>query len=85
MSPKTASVKAGESQQFTASTDPTSATDITWEVAGGTKAGTVISSSGLLTVDATETAGTDKLTITYKGKVNGTDVTDTAKVTVTAP
>jgi len=85
VSPKTASVKAGETQQFTASTDPASATDITWEVAGNTKAGTTISTSGLLTVDATEEAGADKLTITYKGKVNGVDVTDTAKVTVTTP
>lgn len=85
VSPKTASVKAGETQQFTASTDPASATDIVWEVAGNTKAGTTISTSGLLTVDAAEEAGADKLTITYKGKVNGTDVTDTAKVTVTLP
>jgi len=84
VAPKTASVKAGETQQFTASTDPTSATGITWEVTGGTKAGTTISSSGLLTVDATEEAGADKLTVTYKGKVNGVDVTDTAKVTVTS-
>lgn len=85
VSPKTASVKAGETEQFTASTDPAPATDITWSVAGNTKAGTTISASGLLTVDATEEPGTDKLTITYKGKVNGTEVTDTAKVTVTAP
>lgn len=85
VSPKTASVKAGESQQFTASTDPSSATDISWEVSGNTKTGTKITSGGMLTVDATEEAGADKLTVTFKGKVNGTDVTDTAKVTVTAP
>ncbi|AZU99736.1 major head protein [Bacillus phage DK1] len=85
VAPKTASVKAGETQQFTASTDPAAATDITWEVSGNTKAGTTISASGLLTIDATEEPGADKLTVTYKAKVNGTDVTDTAKVTVTAP
>lgn len=84
VSPKTANVKAGESQQFTASTDPAPATDVSWEVSGGTKAGTKISATGFLEVDATEVPDT-KLTITYKGKVNGKDVTDTAEVTVVAP
>lgn len=84
--PKTASVVAGQSVTFSGSTEGEGeVTDKTYSVAGGTKAGTVISQTGKLDVDATEEAGTDKLTVTFSAKVGGVEVSDTAKVTVTTP
>ncbi|ANT41140.1 major head protein [Bacillus phage Aurora] len=87
ISPKTASVKAGESTTFSGSTEGEGeVTDKAYAVAGGTKAGTKIDvSTGKLDVDATEEAGADKLTVTFSAKVGGVAVSDTAKVTVTAP
>jgi len=85
--PKTASVKAGESTTFSGTTEGEgTVTEKKFEVTGGTKAGTKIdSATGKLDVDATEEAGTDKLTVTFSAKVGETVVSDTAKVTVTAP
>ena len=59
VSPATASVQQGGTQQFTATVTGTNdpAQTVTWSVAGG-GAGTTISSAGLLTVAAGETAST---------------------------
>lgn len=84
--PKTASVKAGESVTFSGTTEGEGeVTDKAYAVTGGTKAGTKISETGKLDVDATEEVGADKLTVTFSAKVGGVQVSDTAKVTVTAP
>lgn len=82
ISPKTADVKQGATQQFTGTVEDGTATSQTYEVTGKTKAGTTISSTGLLTVDATEPVGT-KLTVTYKAVVGAENLSDTAEVTVT--
>lgn len=58
--------------------------EITWEVSGGTKAGTKIDATGKLDVDATEEVGT-KLNVTAKTTVDGKELTGTAVATVTAP
>ncbi|QWT50663.1 major capsid protein [Bacillus phage DLn1] len=85
VSPKTVDVKAGESTTFSATTEGEGeVTDKTWEVSGGSKAGTVISQTGKLDVDATEEVGT-KLTVTFNAKVGGVQVSDTGVATVTAP
>ncbi|QOR56282.1 major head protein [Bacillus phage DLc1] len=84
ITPKTADVKAGATQQFTGSVTGGTASAETYSISGQAKAGTTISSSGLLTVDATEEVGV-KITVTYKATVDGTDLTDTAIATVTAP
>lgn len=83
ISPKTADVKQGATQQFTGTVEDGTATSQTYEVTGKTKAGTTISSTGLLTVDATEPVGT-KLTVTYKAVVGAENLSDTAEVTVTS-
>lgn len=71
--PKTASVKKGETKQFTSSV-PGSTFSITTT---GIDAGTTISGTGLLTVSASET----KTSITVKAEKDGKS--DTAVVTVT--
>jgi len=64
VTPKVVNVVRGGAQQFNAEVIPSTASqDVTWEVTGGTSAGTVIDNDGLLTVDATETEGTT-LTVT---------------------
>lgn len=84
--PKTASVKAGESVTFSGTTEGEGeVTDKLYAVTGGTKAGTKISQTGKLDVDATEEVGADKLTVTFSAKVGDVSVSDTAKVTVTTP
>jgi len=83
ISPKTADVKQGATQQFTGTVEDGTATSQTYEVTGKTKAGTTISSTGLLTVDVTEPVGT-KLTVTYKAVVGSENLSDTAEVTVTS-
>ena len=83
ISPKTADVKQGATQQFTGTVEDGTATSQTYEVTGKTKAGTTISSTGLLTVDDTEPVGT-KLTVTYKAVVGSENLSDTAEVTVTS-
>jgi len=83
ISPKTADVKQGATQQFTGTVEDGTATSQTYEVTGKTKAGTTISSTGLLTVDVTEPVGT-KLTVTYKAVVGAENLSDTAEVTVTS-
>lgn len=56
----------------------------TWTVTGGTKSGTKIDETGLLTVDATETPET-KLTVTAKETVDGKELSGTATATVKTP
>jgi hypothetical protein len=82
ITPKTANVKQGLTQQFTGTVEDGTATSPSFEVTGKTKAGTTVSPTGLLTVDATEPVGT-KLTVTYKATVDSKQLSDTAEVTVT--
>jgi len=81
ITPKTATVKKGMTQQFVGAVLNGSETSPKYTVTGGI-AGTTITSSGLLTVAASETA--TSLTVKYEGTVNGTVYSDTATVTVTA-
>ncbi|WP_270810237.1 leucine-rich repeat domain-containing protein [Hungatella effluvii] len=82
ITPKTASVQKGMTQQFGAAVTGTDspAQTVTWTVTGG-KAGTSISTSGLLTVASDETAAT--LTVTATSTVDTTK-SGTATVTVTS-
>lgn len=84
ITPKTANVKAGTTQQFTGSVTGGTASAEVYSISGQAKAGTTISSSGLLTVDATEEVDV-KITVTYKATVDGVDLTDTSVATVTTP
>ena len=81
VSPSTATVKKGETQQFSATVtgenDP--AQTVTWDVRGG-MVGTSIDTNGLLTVNASETA--NSLTVTATSTVDGSK-SGTATVTVT--
>lgn len=81
VSPSTATVKKGTTQQFSATVTGENgpAQTVTWAVAGGTT-GTSISTSGLLTVASGETATT--LTVTATSTVDGSK-SGTATVTVT--
>lgn len=83
VSPATANVQKGMTQQFVASVQGTNrpAQTVTWAVSGNAKAGTSISGDGLLTVAADETAGT--LTVTATSTVD-TGKKGTATVTVTS-
>jgi sucrose-6-phosphate hydrolase SacC (GH32 family) len=56
--PATASVRKGETQQFTAAVSAVAGAseEVTWSVAGGSNEGAAITASGLLTVAADETA-----------------------------
>jgi len=84
VSPATANVEKGTTKAFTATVaGPGSpAQTVTWTVAGNADAGTTISSAGVLTVAAGETATT--LTVTAKSTVDTTK-TGTATVTVKEP
>ena len=82
VTPATANVQKGTTQQFNAAVTGTGAYDntVAWTVEGGVS-GTTISTSGLLTVDAAETT----TTLTVKATANGDNSkTDTATVTVTS-
>ena len=83
VTPATATVEAGETQQFTATVIGTGdvSQEVTWSVSGS-NAGTTISTTGLLTVATDETATT--LTVTATAVGDGTTY-GTAKVTVTQP
>jgi len=84
VTPATPTVAKGSGQQFAASVSGTGgpySTAVTWSVSGASAvaAGTQISQSGYLTVDAAETNTT--LTVTAKSRQTPS-VTDTATVTV---
>ncbi len=81
--PDTATVEKGTTQQFTVDVSGTGDYDntVTWSVEGAHVPGTVISSDGLLTVNANETAAT----LTVKATANGDNTKyGTATVTVSA-
>ncbi len=82
--PAAATVEAGKTQQFTAKVEGTGnfREEVTWSVSGSKNDGTTISTTGVLTVAADETAATLTLTATAVG-----DKTKyaTATVTVTQP
>ena len=82
VSPATIEAQKGTAQQFAATVSGTNnpSQTVTWSVSGNSSAGTVISSGGLLTVGADETAGT--LTVTATSAADGTK-SGTAAVTVT--
>lgn len=82
VSPKTVNIQKGTSQSFTATVSGTGAFDntVTWSVEGANSAGITITSAGMLTVDAAETA----TTLIVKATANGDNAkTDTAIATVT--
>ena len=83
VTPADATVEAGETRQFTAKVEGTGdvSQEVTWSVSGS-NAGTTISTTGLLTVAANETA--EELTVTATAVGDGTTY-GTAKVTVTPP
>jgi len=83
VSPSTAAVEIGGSQQFSATVSGTNnpAQTVNWSVTGG-GTGTSISSSGLLTVGSSQSAGS--LTVRATSTVD-TSKSGTATVTVTAP
>jgi len=63
VSPSSVTVECGKTQQFTATVEGDAPKqDVTWSLSGANKSGTTLSSSGLLTVAADETA--TKLTVT---------------------
>lgn len=66
VSPDSASVQKGATQQFTASVSmlPGASEEVTWSVAGSSAEGTAIDASGLLTVAADETSTTLTVTAT---------------------
>jgi len=80
VSPVAIEVQKGGTQQFAATVNGTNnpAQTVTWKVTGSSNAGTSISSSGLLTVAANETAAT--LTITATSTA---DTTKSGNATVT--
>ena len=83
VTPDTAIVEAGKTQQFTATVIGTGnvSKEVTWSVSGS-NAGTTISTTGLLTVADDETAAA----LTVKATANGDNTkSGTAKVTVTQP
>ncbi|MCL2796525.1 MAG: InlB B-repeat-containing protein [Firmicutes bacterium] len=82
VSPGTASVGKGGNQTFTAVVAGTlePAQDVTWAVSGNSSASTVISTDGVLTVGADETAAT--LTVTATSMADSSK-SGTATVTVT--
>ena len=83
VTPATATVEAGKTQQFTATVRGTGSVskEVTWSVSGS-NAGTTISENGLLTVATDETATT--LTVTATAVGDNTKYA-TATVTVTQP
>ena len=83
VSPATATVQQGNTQQFTVTVNGTKnpPKTVTWAVSGNTKTGTSISTGGLLTVAEDETA--DTLNVTATSTFN-TDKSGTATVTVSS-
>lgn len=83
VSPETASVATGGTQQFTATVVVEGEIDdsVNWTITGALDEGTTISEAGLLTVDADETA--ESLTITATAVEDETK-SDTATVTITS-
>ena len=81
VSPNPATVQTGGTQQFTATVSGTNnpVQTVSWSLSGAEKPGTSISTSGLLTVAADETAAT--LTVTATSTVDATK-SGTATVTV---
>ena len=82
VSPDTANVTAGQTQQFTAQVQGTGdySQTVAWKIQGQTKADTTINQSGLLTVSATEPAETNIEVIATSTQDTGKY--DSAKVTV---
>ena len=83
VTPTTATVETGGTQQFNATVTGTGGVsqEVTWSVSGS-NAGTTISTTGLLTVATDETA----TTLTVKATAKGDGITSgTATVTVTPP
>ena len=82
VSPATATVQVGNTQQFTASVTAVGGASqaVDWSIIGNITAGTKISSSGVLTVAAGETAGT--VTIKATSQFNSSKF-GTASVTIT--
>ena len=82
VTPKTASVKQGAEQTFTATVtgENNPSTEVIWSVSGGTSEVTKITAEGKLTVGSDETAQT--LTVTATSKADAAK-SDTATVTVT--
>ena len=80
VTPATATVQTGSTQQFNATVSGTGAYDgtVTWTVEGAASTGTTISTDGLLTVAADETAATLTVTATSNG-----DSTKSGTATVT--
>lgn len=85
VTPNTAEVEVGETQQFNAKVEGTGDyynRSVVWTVSGSSNAGTFISSNGVLTVAADEKAKT----LTVKATAVGNSYKSaTAKVTVTQP
>jgi autotransporter-associated beta strand protein len=83
VSPPTASVQKGQTQQFTANVSTTNgaSTAVTWSVSGAINAGTTINTSGLLTVATAESA--DEITVTATSVFDGLK-SGSATVTLTA-
>ncbi len=81
ISPKSTTVEKGTTAQFTASVTGTGSYDktVTWSVYGNNDTNTTINSSGLLTVDAGETATSLTVTATSNGN---SSISDDATVTV---
>ena len=84
VTPATATVEAGKTQEFTAKVEGTGdvSQDVTWSVEGKNSTSTTISATGLLNIATDETAAT--LTVTATAKGDGT-TSGTAKVTVKQP
>ena len=84
VTPTAATVEAGETQQFTATVTGTGDYNekVAWTVSGNNSTGTTISTTGLLTVAAGETAATLTVKATAAGEDNKSG---TATVTVTQP
>ena len=82
VSPDTANVTAGQTQQFTAQVQGTGdyKQTVAWKIQGQTKADTTINQSGLLTVSATEPAETNIEVIATSTQDTGKF--DSAQVTV---
>lgn len=81
VSPETATVQAGQTQQFQASVEGTNepAQTVTWTLSGNLSSGTTIDENGLLTVAGDETA--TQLTVTATSTVD-TGKSGTATITV---
>ena len=85
VSPSSASVNTGATQQFTATVNAVGGADkaVTWSVSGQSSGSTAIDQNGLLTVGSDETAG-NALTVTATSDFDN-GVFGSATVTVTVP